>query len=108
MGQGYNLLGFVVIMILYVVIGLMAAAGAIQIARKFLSSRAEQVFYAMFLIMIASFYLAFSAYFGVKEAFCSGSFARRSASIRAVIRRDVTCANRSAFVSCRCLSPGPR
>ena len=68
MGQGYSMLGFVVIVILYAVIGLMAAAGAIFIARKILAPKAEQIFYAMFLIMIAAFYLAFAAYFGVATA----------------------------------------
>jgi len=62
------MLGFVVIVILYAVIGFMAAAGAIFIARKILTPKAEQVFYAMFLIMIASFYLAFVAYFAVATA----------------------------------------
>lgn len=32
---------------------------------KFLQSKAEQIFYTMFLIVIAGFYLAFVAYFGV-------------------------------------------
>ena len=68
MGQGYNMLGFVVIVILYAVIGLLAAAGAIFIARKILAPKAEQIFFAMFLIMIAAFYLAFTAYFGVAPA----------------------------------------
>jgi len=68
MGQGYSMLGFVVIVVLYAVIGLMAAAGAISIARKILSPKTEQIFYAMFLIMIASFYLAFTAYFGIATA----------------------------------------
>ena len=68
MEQGYTMLGFVVIVILYAVIGLMAAAGAILIARKMLPPRAEQIFYAMFLIMIAAFYLAFAAYFGAATA----------------------------------------
>jgi uncharacterized protein DUF6010 len=68
MHQGYSLLGFVVIVILYAVIGLMAASGVILIARKILSPKAEQIFYAMFLIMIATFYLAFTAYFGVATA----------------------------------------
>src|SRR5512146_1309409 len=67
MGQGYSMLGFAVIVILYAVIGLMAA-GSISIARKFLSPKAEQIFYAIFLIMIAAFYLAFAAYFGVATA----------------------------------------
>ena len=68
MDQGYTMLGFVVIVILYAVIGLMAAAGAILIARKMLPPKAEQIFYAMFLIMIAAFYLAFVAYFGMATA----------------------------------------
>ena len=67
MGPGH-MLGFVVIVILYAVIGLMAAAGVILIARKFLAPKAEQIFYAMFLIMVAAFYLAFIAYFGVQTA----------------------------------------
>jgi hypothetical protein len=65
MGKVSSMVGFVVIVILYAVIGLMAAAGAIFIARKILAPKAEQIFYAMFLIMIAAFYLAFAAYFGV-------------------------------------------
>src|SRR5258708_2941029 len=46
----------------------MAAAGTIFSVRKFLGPRAEQVFYGMFLIMIAAFYLAFAAYFGIATA----------------------------------------
>jgi hypothetical protein len=68
MDQGYSMLGFVVIVILYAVIGLMAAAGVIFTARKILAPKIEQIFYAMFLIMIAAFYLAFAAYFGVATA----------------------------------------
>jgi hypothetical protein len=68
MAQGHSMLGFVVIMILYAVIGLMAAAGTISIARKILGPKAEQIFYGMFLIVIAAFYLAFTAYFGVSTA----------------------------------------
>jgi hypothetical protein len=58
-----HMLGFVVIVMLYAVIGLMAAAGAIFIVQKILAPKAEQIFYAAFLIMIAAFYLAFTAYF---------------------------------------------
>jgi len=68
MGRGHSMLGFAVIVILYGMIGFMAAAGAIFIARKILSPKAEQIFYAMFLIIIAAFYLAFAAYFGVTTA----------------------------------------
>ena len=64
MDQGYSMLGFFVIVILYAVVGLMAAAGAISITRKILGPRAEQVFYGIFLILVAAFYLAFVAYFG--------------------------------------------
>jgi hypothetical protein len=64
MSQGYGMLGFLVIVILYAVIGLMAAAGAVSMTRKIFGPRAEQVFYGMFLILIAAFYLAFAAYFG--------------------------------------------
>jgi hypothetical protein len=60
--------GFVVIVILYATIGLMAAAGAIFIVRKILAPKAEQIFYAIFLIMIAAFYLAFAAYYGTATA----------------------------------------
>ncbi|HEX7288181.1 MAG TPA: hypothetical protein VF532_18490 [Candidatus Angelobacter sp.] len=62
------MLGFLVIVVLYAVIGLLAAAGTIFLARKFLAPKAEQIFYAMFLIMIAAFYLAFAAYFGAATA----------------------------------------
>jgi hypothetical protein len=68
MDQGYSMLGFVVIVILYAVIGLMAATGAIFIVRQIFAPKAEQIFFAMFLIMIAAFYLAFTAYFGVATA----------------------------------------
>jgi hypothetical protein len=70
MGQGYSnsMIGFLVIVVLYATIGLLAAAGTICMARKFLAPKAEQIFYAMFLIMIAAFYLAFAAYFGAASA----------------------------------------
>jgi len=58
-----------VIAIEYAVIGLMAAAGAIFTIRKVFSPKAEQIFYAMFLMMIAGFYLAFTAYFGISCGF---------------------------------------
>jgi hypothetical protein len=68
MDHGYRMLGFVVVVILYAVISLMAATGTIFIARKILAPKAEQIFYAKFLIMIAAFYLAFAAYLGVASA----------------------------------------
>src|SRR5215467_2241469 len=68
MSHDYSVLGFIVIVILYLSIGLMAAAGAISLARKILTPKKEQISYAMFLIMIALFYLAFTAYFGMTTA----------------------------------------
>jgi hypothetical protein len=61
-------LGFAVIVVLYAVIGFMAASGTILIVRKILAPKAEQIFYAMFLIMIAAFYLAFASYFRTSTA----------------------------------------
>jgi hypothetical protein len=57
-----------VIIILYAVIGLMSAAGSVFIAKKLFSAKIEQVFFALFLIPIAAFYLAFTAYFGDEAA----------------------------------------
>src|SRR6195256_4068433 len=68
MDERYSMIGFVVIVVLYAVIGLMAATGAISITRKIFGPRVEQVFYGVFLILIAGFYLAFVAYFGKATA----------------------------------------
>ena len=57
------MIGFVVIVILYAAIGVLAATGAISISRKILAPKAEQILYAMFLIVVALFYLAFASYF---------------------------------------------
>jgi hypothetical protein len=57
------MLGFVVIVVLYIVIGLFAATGTICFSRKVFAPKAEQIFYAMFLILVALFYLAFASYF---------------------------------------------
>jgi len=59
----YSMLGFLVIVVLYATIGLLAAAGAISITRK-IGPKAEQVLYGLFLVIIAALYLAFVAYFG--------------------------------------------
>jgi hypothetical protein len=57
-----------VIITLYVSIGFLAAAGSIFISQKLFSARAEQIFFGLFLIAIAGFYLAFTGYFGNQEA----------------------------------------
>lgn len=57
-----------VIIVLYVSVGIMAAAGSIFISQKVFSAKAEQIFFAVFLVAIAAFYLAFTAYFGDQKA----------------------------------------
>jgi Family of unknown function (DUF6010) len=57
-----------VIIVLYVFVGMLAAAGSISISQKLFSAKAEQIFFALFFIAIAAFYLAFTAYFGDQRA----------------------------------------
>ena len=57
-----------VIITLYASIGLLAAAGSILISQKLFSAKGQQIFFALFFIAIAGFYLAFTAYFGDQEA----------------------------------------
>jgi len=60
--------GLVAIVALYIAIGVMSAAGSIYISKSIFSAKAEQIFFGLFLIPIAGFYLAFTAYFGDKDA----------------------------------------
>jgi hypothetical protein len=57
-----------VIIVLYLCVGILAAAGSIFISQKLFSAKAEQIFFALFLVAIAGFYLAFTAYFGDQGA----------------------------------------
>jgi hypothetical protein len=57
-----------VIIVLYVCIGFLSAAGSVFISQKLFSAKVEQIFFALFLIAIAGFYLAFTAYFTDEEA----------------------------------------
>jgi hypothetical protein len=92
MGQGYSMLGFVVIVVLYAAVGVMAARGTICIFRKMFAPKSEQIFYAMFLTIVAALYLAFAAYFwsgnGVaignlrSGGICRNSFAGCAAAVR--------------------------
>ncbi len=68
MGEFSSTLGFAVIVTLYVVIGLLAVAGSIVLSKKLFAPKFEQIFYGLFLIPIAGFYLAFVAYFGNEPA----------------------------------------
>jgi hypothetical protein len=61
-------IGFVVIIALYITIGVLSAAGSVYISKSVLSAKVEQIFFGLFLIPIAGFYLAFTAHFGAKDA----------------------------------------
>jgi hypothetical protein len=56
-------MALLVIITIYSGIGLLAAAGAICISRKLFSAKGQQIFFALFFVAIAGFYLAFTAYF---------------------------------------------
>jgi hypothetical protein len=57
-----------VIITLYISIGLMSAAGSVALSQKVFSAKAEQIFFGLFLVPIAGFYLAFTAHFGNEGA----------------------------------------
>jgi len=57
-----------VIMVLYLGIGVMSAAGSVAISQKLFSAKAEQIFFGVLLAPIATFYLAFTAYFSADNA----------------------------------------
>ena len=61
-------IGLIVIVVLYITIGVMSAAGSVYISKSILSAKGEQIFFGLFLIPIAGFYLAFTAYFADKDA----------------------------------------
>ena len=61
-------LGLIVIVVLYIAIGAMSAAGSVYLSKLILSAKQEQIFFGLFLIPIAGFYLAFAAHFGNKDA----------------------------------------
>jgi hypothetical protein len=62
-GSNSQLIGGLVIAVLYLVIGLLGAIGSILIVRQVFQGRWEQIFWALFLVVIAAFYLSFAAYF---------------------------------------------
>ena len=61
-------IGLIVIVALYISIGAMSAAGSVYISKSIFSAKVEQIFFGLFLIPIAGFYLAFTAHFGDKDA----------------------------------------
>ena len=63
-GSTSQLVGGLIIALLYVVVGLLGALGSILVFRQMFQGRLEQIFWTSFLVMIAAFYLSFAAYFG--------------------------------------------
>jgi hypothetical protein len=53
-----------IIMVWYASIGVLAAAGAMYLSQRFVPAKHEATLYGLFLIAIAAFYLACTAYFG--------------------------------------------
>jgi hypothetical protein len=64
MTEPSSTIGFVVIIVWYAGIGLLATAGSVAVTQKFFPGRSEQIFYGTVLVAIAGVYLAFMAYFG--------------------------------------------
>jgi hypothetical protein len=56
-------IGFVVIVLWYAGIGLLATAGSVAVTQRFFPGRSEQIFYGAVFVLIAGVYLAFTAYF---------------------------------------------
>jgi hypothetical protein len=63
-GSSSQFIGGVVVALLYTVIGVLGAIGSIVVVRRMFRGRWEQIFWTLFLFVIAAFYLSFAAYFG--------------------------------------------
>src|SRR2546423_14862821 len=68
MGISPSEIAFAVILVLYITVGVLAAIGTAYVSKALLPPKFEQVFYAVYLAMIAGFYLAFAVYFGSEQA----------------------------------------
>lgn len=62
-GSTSQLVGGLILVLLYAVIGVLGAIGSILVGRRVFQGRWEQIFWAFFLVLIAAFYLSFAAYF---------------------------------------------
>ena len=80
-----SIVGFAVITILYAVIGTLAVAGSVVVSQKSFPGRSEQIFYGVFLIVIAAFYLAFAAHFGDASSWNTELFAVASFSLLGIL-----------------------
>lgn len=61
-------LGGFIILVLYIIVGLLAAAGSILVFQRVFTGQWEQMFWASFLVAIAAFYLSFAAYYQISVA----------------------------------------
>src|SRR4030095_103157 len=61
-------MAFLVIIVLYVSVGFLAAAGSIFISQKLFSAKAEQIVFGLFFVAIAAFCLWYTGYFGDQGA----------------------------------------
>jgi len=68
MGISPSEIAFAVILVLYITVGVLAAIGTAYVSKALLPPKFEQIFYAVYLVMIAGFYLAFTVYFGSEQA----------------------------------------
>src|SRR6516165_9323292 len=66
-GSTSQLIGGLVVAMLYAVVGVLGAIGSIIVVRRMFGGRWEQIFWASFLVVIAAFYLSFAAYFGAES-----------------------------------------
>ena len=66
--ESSSAIALMVIVTLYISIGIMAAAGTVYISKSIFSAKTEPIFFGFFLIVIAAFYLAFTAHYGSSRA----------------------------------------
>lgn len=75
MNETASFIGFVVILVIYASVAVFAVVGSAALTQKFLPARWEQAFYAIFLMAIAGFYMAFTAYFESPAAWATEGLA---------------------------------
>src|SRR5262245_9192417 len=66
-GSTSELIGGLILVLLYAVVGLLSAIGSIVVFRRIFQGRWEQIFWSSYLVLIAAFYLSFAAYFGASR-----------------------------------------
>jgi hypothetical protein len=64
MDSAMNVIGLLIISLLYLSFGAAIAFGSAHVSRNYITVKAEHIYYAIFIGVMASFYLPFIAYFG--------------------------------------------